>query len=191
MTLLEVQLEARNLLQLQPLFLHSKTTGAGDESEVVEIAVLNTAGMPLADELVKPKRHIRPSATEVHGISDEMVDTAPKWSEILPKIEELLIGKTICVYDPASDIVALKNSYRNNHHRYVLDDGNFISLMEIFARYRNEREPRSGVLFGYSLEDAARWLGIDIEIIGYRRAREDAWLMRAILVSIAGWKIYY
>jgi hypothetical protein len=34
-------------------------------------------------------------------------------------------------------------------------------------------------------------LGIDIEIIGYRRAREDAWLMRALLVTIAGWKIYY
>ena len=34
-------------------------------------------------------------------------------------------------------------------------------------------------------------MGIDIEIIGYRRAREDAWLMRAILLAIAGWKVYY
>jgi hypothetical protein len=34
-------------------------------------------------------------------------------------------------------------------------------------------------------------LGIDIEIIGYRRARDDAWLMRAILLTIAGEKVYY
>jgi DNA polymerase-3 subunit epsilon len=191
MTLLEVQLEARNLLQLQPLFLHSKTTGAAEQSEVVEIAILNTAGMPLADELVKPKRHIRQIATEIHGITDEMVETAPKWSEILPKIEELLIGRKVCLYDPASEIIALRNSYQNYHNRYVLDDSNFFSLMDIFARYRNERDPRSGLLCAYSLEEAACWLGIDIEIIGSRRAREDAWLIRAILVTIAGWKIYY
>jgi DNA polymerase III epsilon subunit-like protein len=191
MSLLEIQLEARNLLQLQPLFLHSKTTGAGDQSEVVEIAILDTAGMPLADELVKPKRHIRPTATQEHGITDEMVDSAPKWSEILPKVEELLIGKKVCLYDPASEVLALRNSYQNYHHRWVLDESNFLNLMEMFARYKNERDPRTGAFYGYSLEDAARLLGIDIEIIGFRRAREDAWLMRAILITIAGWKIYY
>jgi DNA polymerase III epsilon subunit-like protein len=191
MSLLETQLEARNLLQLQPLFLHSKTTGAAELAEVVEIAILDTAGMPLADELVKPKRHIRPTATEEHGITDEMVDAAQKWSEILPKIEELLIGKKVCVYDPASEILALRNSYHNNHNRWVLIDSNFFSLMDLFSRYRNERDPRTGALLTYSLEDAVRLLGIDIEIIGYRRAREDAWLMRSLLVAIAGWKIYY
>jgi DNA polymerase III epsilon subunit-like protein len=191
MSLLEVQLEARNLLQLSPLFLHSKTTGAAEQSEVVEIAILDTAGMPLADELVKPKRHIRPVATQEHGITDEMVDTAPRWSEILPKVEELLIGKKVCIYDSASEILALRNSYQNNHNRWVLDESNFYSLMDMFSRYKNERGPRSGAFLTYSLEDAACLLGIDIEIIGYRRARDDAWLMRALLVTIAGWKIYY
>jgi len=191
MSLLDVQLEARNLLQLNPLFLHSKTTGAAEQSEVVEIAILDTAGMPLADELVKPKRHIRPTATQVHGITDEMVDSAPKWSEILPMIEELLVGKMVCIYDPGSEMLALRNSYQNYHNRYVLDDNNFISLMDIFSRYKNERDPRSGAFLTYELEEAARLLGLDIEIIGYRRARDDAWLLRAILVTIAGWKIYY
>jgi hypothetical protein len=88
-------------------------------------------------------------------------------------------------------MLALKNSYQNYHNRYVLDDNNFISLMDIFSRYKNERDPRSGAFFTYALEEAARLLGLDIEIIGYRRARDDAWLLRAILVTIAGWKIYY
>ena len=191
MSLLDVQLEARNLLQLNPLFLHSKTTGATEQSEVVEIAILDTAGMPLADELVKPTRHIRPTATQVHGITDEMVDSAPKWSEILPMIEELLVGKKVCIYDPGSELLALRNSYQNHHNRYVLDENNFVSLMDIFSRYKNERDPRSGAFFTYALEEAACLLGLDIEIIGYRRARDDAWLLRAILVTIAGWKIYY
>jgi len=191
MSLLEVQFEARNLLQLSPLFLHSKTTGAAEQTEVVEIAILDTAGMPLADELIKPKRHIRPTATNIHGITDEMVDSAPKWTEILPKVEELLVGKKVCIYDPATELLALRNSYQNNHNRYVLDESNFISLMDLYARYKNDRDPRSGAFITYSLEDAARLLGIDMEIIGYRRARDDAWLMRAILVTIAGWKLYY
>jgi DNA polymerase III epsilon subunit-like protein len=191
MSLLDIQLEARNLLQLQPLFLHSKTTGAAELSEVVEIAILDPAGIPLADELVKPKRHIRPSATQEHGVTDEMVDSAPKWAEILPKIEELLVGKKVCIYDPVGEILALRNSYQNNHIRWVLDESNFVSIMDMFSRYKNERDPHTGAFMAYSLENAARLMGVDIEIIGYRRAREDAWLIRALLVSIAGWKVYY
>jgi DNA polymerase III epsilon subunit-like protein len=191
MSLLETQLEARNLLQLRPVFLHSKTTGAADYAEVVEIAILDSAGAPLADELVKPKRHIRPEASSEHGLTDDNVKSAARWSEILPKVEELLHGKKVCVYDQFNELQALKNSYQNNHNRWVLDEDNFFSLMNLFSRYRNERDPRTGHLRCYSLEEAARLSGIDIEIIAYRRAREDAWLMRALLLAIAGWKVYY
>ena len=191
MSLLEIQLEARNLLQLNPLFMHSKTTGAAEQAEVVEIAILDSAGKPLMDALVKPKRHIRPDATEVHGITDEMVENAPKWSEILPEIEDLLVHKKICVYDPETEILALQNSYQNNHNRWVLDNDDFINLMDLFSHYWNVRDPKSKILKAYSLDEAACLLGIDIEIIAYRRAHEDAWLLRAILLAMAGWKVYY
>jgi DNA polymerase III epsilon subunit-like protein len=191
MSLLEIQLEARNLLQLNPLFMHSKTTGASEFSEVVEIAILDSAGMPLMDALVKPKRHIRPDATQEHGITDEMVENAPRWSEILPEIEDLLVHKKICVYDPENELLAIQNSYQNSHNRWGLDTSDFINLMDLFSRYWNVRDSRSKVLKAYSLEEAARLLGIDIEIIAYRRAHEDAWLMRAILLAMAGWKVYY
>jgi DNA polymerase-3 subunit epsilon len=191
MTLLETQLEARNLLQQGPLFLHSKTTGAMDLSEVVEIAILDSSGKPLVDELVKPKRHIRQTATEEHGVTDDMVDTAPRWAEILPKIEETLVGKKVIVYDFASELQALQNSYKNIHQRWIFDSNNFYSLMDLFSRYRNERDPRTGAFLAYSLEEAACMVGLDIEIIAFRRAHEDAWLMRAILLAIAGWRVYY
>ncbi len=191
MSLLEAQIEARNILQLRPLFLHSKTTGAAEFDEVVEIAVLDSAGVPLLDELVKPKRHIRPTSTEQHGIGDEQVNYAPRWIEILPKIEEILVGKRICVYDRDGELLALKNSYQNNHNRWVLDDDRFFSVMDLFSHYKNERNPRTGSLRTYTLEEAACLLGIDIEIIAYRRAHEDAWLLRALLLAIAGEKVYY
>jgi DNA polymerase III epsilon subunit-like protein len=191
MGLLETQIEARNLLQLNPLFMHSKTTGAADQAEVVEIAILDSAGKPLMDALVKPKRHIRPDASKEHGITDEMVDNAPKWTEILPEVEEILGRKTVCVYDLNNELNALQNSYQNNHNRWSLDADSFFNVRDLFSRYRNVRDPRSGALTCYTLEEAARLLGIDIEIIAYRRAHEDAWLIRAILMAIAGWKVYY
>ena len=191
MGLLEIQIEARNLLQLNPLFMHSKTTGAAEQAEVVEIAILDSAGKPLMDALVQPKRHIRPDATKEHGITDEMVDNAPKWTEVLPEVEEILARKTVCVYDLDHEIQALQNSYQNNHNRWSLDTEKFYNIKDLFSRYRNLRDPRSGYLICFSLEEAARALGIDIEIIAYRRAHEDAWLMRAILLAIAGWKVYY
>ncbi len=191
MSLLDIQLEARNLLQMNPLFMHSKNTGAAEQAEVVEIAILDSAGKPLIDALVKPKRHIRPDATVEHGITDEMVENAPKWTEVLPEVEETLARKKVCVYDLNNELLALQNSYQNNHNRWSLDTDNFINIMDMFARYRNVRDPRSGVLSCFTLEEAARAMGIDIEIIAYRRAHEDAWLIRAILMAIAGWKVYY
>ena len=125
MNLLESQIEARNILQLRPLFLHCKTTGAAEFAEVVEIAILDSAGV--VDELVKPKRHIRPDATKEHGVTDEMVDSAPRWVEILPRVEEVLVGKKVCVYDAASELQALRNSYQNSHQRWVFDENNFFS----------------------------------------------------------------
>lgn len=191
MSLLDIQIEARNLLQLNPLFMHSKNTGAAEQAEVVEIAILDTSGKPLLDALVKPKRHIRLNATDEHGITDEMVENAPKWTEVLPEVEEILARKRVCVYDLNSELLTLQNSYQNNHNRWSLDTDNFVNVMDLFSRYRNVRDPRSGGLECYSLEDAARALGVDIEIISYRRAHEDAWLIRAILMAIAGWKVYY
>jgi DNA polymerase III alpha subunit (gram-positive type) len=191
MSLLETQIEARNLLQMNPLFMHSKNTGAAEHAEVVEIAILDSAGKPLIDALVKPKRHIRPTATDEHGITDDMVDNAPRWSEVLPEIEEILAHKKVCVYDLESELVALQNSYQNNNNRWSLDSDSFINIMDLFSRFRNVRNPRQGSLTAYTLEEAAQLMGIDIEIIAFRRAHEDAWLIRAILMAIAGWKVYY
>ena len=191
MSLLDIQLEARNLIQLRPMFLHCKTTGAGEFSEVVEIAILDIIGTPLVDELVKPKRHIRQIASDEHGITDEMINFAPRWAEVLPKVEEVLMGKHVCLYNLDEEMQALKNSNFNNHNRWIFDEGRFIGLMDLFSRYKNERDTRTGALLTYTLEDAARQLGIDIEIIAYRRAHEDAWLLRALLLAIAGEKVYY
>jgi len=191
MSLLDIQLEARNLIQLRPMFLHCKTTGAGEVSEVVEIAILDIIGTPLVDELVKPKRHIRQIASDEHGITDEMINFAPRWAEVLPKVEEVLMGKHVCLYNLDEEMQALKNSNFNNHNRWIFDEGRFIGLMDLFSRYKNERDTRTGALLTYTLEDAARQLGIDIEIIAYRRAHEDAWLLRALLLAIAGEKVYY
>jgi DNA polymerase III epsilon subunit-like protein len=186
---LELQHEAQNLLQLYPVFLHSKTTGAGALSEVVEIAILNSGGTPLAEELVRPKRHIRPAATLEHGISDEMVRAAPDWLEVLPRVRTCLAGQQVCTYDPATEIQALKNSYENSRQRWDLDSAIFISLKDLCARYKNEWDARSASFRTFSLEEAVQLLGVEVELIGSRRAREDAWLMRALLLAIAGWKV--
>jgi hypothetical protein len=95
------------------------------------------------------------------------------------------------VYDLESELVALQNSYQNNNNRWSLDSDSFINIMDLFSRFRNVRNPRQGSLTAYTLEEAAQLMGIDIEIIAFRRAHEDAWLIRAILMAIAGWKVYY
>ena len=71
-----------------------------------------------------------------------MVNFAPRWAEILPKIEEILIGKKYVFMIHAVELLALRNSYHNIHKRWVLDDNNFYSLMDLYSRYKNERDPQ-------------------------------------------------
>lgn len=84
------------------LVLDTETTGLY-EGEIVQIAIINSAGENLLDTLVKPKLPIPADATAIHGITDEMVKDAPGWPEIAPKIQEILNGQLLVVYNAVYD----------------------------------------------------------------------------------------
>ena len=88
------------------VILDTETTGL-DGSEIVEIAVIARLGKTLLDTLIKPSIPIPAEAAEIHGITDEMVATAPTFSELYPRIVEVLNGKRILIYNAEFDIKIL------------------------------------------------------------------------------------
>jgi DNA polymerase-3 subunit epsilon len=84
------------------LVLDTETTGL-DNAEVVQIAIINSAGEPLLDTLVKTKQPIPRDATRIHGITDEMVKDCPTWLDLAPKIKTILDGQLLVVYNATFD----------------------------------------------------------------------------------------
>jgi DNA polymerase-3 subunit epsilon len=88
---------------MKTFFLDTETTGLHPpHDKLVELAIINEAGDVVLDTLVNPERPIG-YATQIHGISDEMVSTAPTMENLWPKIRNIVVGSHIVIYNAQFD----------------------------------------------------------------------------------------
>jgi len=93
----------------QFVILDTETTGLNN-AEIVSIAVVGSNGETLLDTLIKPIRPIPADATRIHGITNEMVVSAPAFESILPELQRLLTGTNVIVYNAVYDRKMLHQS---------------------------------------------------------------------------------
>jgi DNA polymerase III subunit epsilon len=93
----------RAIAQTDGVILDTETTGLYD-AEIVEIVIINHLGETLLNTLVKPSIPIPPEVVEIHGITDKMVESAPSFSDIYPRIVEVLKDKRVLIYNAEFDI---------------------------------------------------------------------------------------
>lgn len=108
--------------------LDTETTGRHDGARIVEVAVLAVDGTVLLDSLVNPQVPIPAEATGIHHITDDMVATAPTFSDLLVPLTEALHGRKIVVYNRDFD----KRRLAVELHRHYS------------ARWVNLEKPRHG-----------------------------------------------
>ncbi|MGR7000793.1 exonuclease domain-containing protein [Yinghuangia aomiensis] len=83
--------------------LDTETTGLAPGS-IVEIAVVDAAtGRTLLDTLIRPGCPVEPGARWVHGITDDELDDAPTFGEVLPKLRRATAGRTVLAYNADFD----------------------------------------------------------------------------------------
>ena len=102
----------RNLFIDGFMLLDLETTGKdahAPETEIVEITILDTDGMPVLNSLVKPVKPIPVEVTALHGISDEDVKEAPTFQEVYPEIARVIEGQTLVIYNADYDSYLLDN----------------------------------------------------------------------------------
>ncbi|MGW0647319.1 exonuclease domain-containing protein [Streptomyces umbrinus] len=83
--------------------LDTETTGLTATSRIVEIAVTTASGTVLLDTLLNPGGPIPAASSSIHEITDAMVEGAPTFSEILPRLTEALAGRRIVIYNQEYD----------------------------------------------------------------------------------------
>ncbi|MGD9347763.1 MAG: 3'-5' exonuclease [Candidatus Aminicenantes bacterium] len=102
---------ARNLLQRADwVILDTETTGTFNHDEIVQVAILSYDAEVLLNTLVRPTQPIPLDATAIHGITNEDVKNAPLFPEVYEKIEKIIGGKTIVVYNAQFDLRLIRQS---------------------------------------------------------------------------------
>lgn len=178
--------QAQRYVQARPVYLDTETTGIGPTAEIIEIGIVDQDGASLVDTLVKPLGRIEPAAMRVHGITQERVQNAPPWTDVLPQVEAALNGRSIGVYNSEFDLRMLKQSYQRNWIKWTLAEANFFCIMKLYARFIGEWDRRRGGYRYHSLDAAGRQARIPLP--NSHRAVDDARLARALLIYLSEWK---
>ncbi len=176
--------EARRWLELRPVYLDTETTGIGPSAEIVEVGIVDHDGAVLVNTLVRPKGVIEPDAMRIHGITPEMVSSAPTWEETWPQVDAALRGRRVGVFNSEFDLRIMRQSHQRSWLRWDLPERDFFCIMKLYARFHGEWDSRRGSYRWQSLDAAGRQCRIPLP--NAHRAVEDARLARAVLHHIAG-----
>ncbi|WBU51989.1 exonuclease domain-containing protein [Paracoccus sp. SCSIO 75233] len=102
----------RPLKALTCVVFDTETTGLALSDRIVQIAGLRIAGGRLTGErfetLVNPGRAIPPASTKIHGITDEMVATAPDMSAALRGFHHFAEGAVLIAHNAPFDMGLLR-----------------------------------------------------------------------------------
>ena len=171
----EAREEARRRIQQRPLYLDTETTGLGRGAEIVEICVLDDRDVPVYETLVRPEQPIPAEATEIHGIDDAMVASAPSWPEVWRSLQPRLARRIVGMYNASFDVSMIRRM--NRRHGFAEAGARAFCVMRLFASWEGEPQGR------LRLADVGR--RCRIELPNAHRARADARLTRAVLHHMA------
>lgn len=190
MSTLEIRFECQRLLGLRPLFLECKANQIGHKAEVVEIAVIDSDGSSLLDELVCPTGEIDHIMVAVHGITNEIAQTASSWKDIWSEAKTIISGRTVGVFGLDMQLEWMSHSHKSSFLPWDFDLSDFFNVQKLHSEFHHDWDRAFNTYRRYTLEEAAELVGLPSEPQTlHRRALEDARLTRSILLAMAGWKV--
>ena len=141
------------------------TGGYASGNGITEVAVYIHDGQQVVDQfetLINPGHPIPRFIQSLTGITDEMVQLAPRFEEIAPRLLELLQGKVFVAHNVNFDYSFLK-------HEFERAGFDFETRKLCTVRYTRKIFPK---LASYSLGNLCRHF--DIQIYNRHRAGGDA-----------------
>jgi DNA polymerase-3 subunit epsilon len=103
------------------------TVGSSRLEKITEIAIYQHDGNEITGEfvsLVNPERNIPYYITGLTGITNEMVENAPRFYEIAKKVVELTEGRTFVAHNARFDYSFIREEFKSlgfNYKRSILD----------------------------------------------------------------------
>jgi DNA polymerase III subunit epsilon len=161
--------------------LDVETTGLDDNAEIVEIALVDLDETVLFHSLVRPERAIPAEATDIHGISDEMVVNAPPWHEVWTEIRHFFASRTALIFNEGFDTRMVYIVCRRSSLPVGLLDSECV--MEAYARYVRSYSSKHRDFTWVGLHYAAEGEGVTAHSV--HRALGDSLLTSRLIRHIA------
>ena len=143
-----------------------ETTGGSARNErITEIAVYLHDGNEITGEfvsLINPERNIPYFITNLTGITNEMVENAPRFYEIARKLIEMTEGRTFVAHNARFDYSFIRQEYKSLGYNFKR------SVLDTVALSRKLLPGHSSYSLGNICKD------LDISITGRHRAAGDA-----------------
>ena len=174
---------ARQVIELNPIFLDTETTGIGLYDLVVEVGIVDLDGNVLYNNLINPGRPIPKDSSKVHGITDDMVSDAPSLITALSEIEDILHDRAIGMYNAEFDYRLMKQSVEHAGLPWSIQRNQAFCVMNMFAAWYGEWNRRANNFRSQKLEFAGKFCGIDLP--NNHHAIDDAKLTAALLKYLA------
>lgn len=105
---------AKETLRSPFLILDTETTGLGNTSEAVQIAIIDSKGDRIFESLINTVGDIEPRAEAIHGISREKIVHAPTFDKLYLELKFLLESKKILIYNASFDTRIINQQCRIN-----------------------------------------------------------------------------
>ena len=164
------------------LILDTETTGLGRQSEVIEVALINTRGEELLHRLALPLGGIPPDAARVHGLTMARLRQlgAVSWQEVHASLAPVLnAAALVLVYNAAFDRRLLQQTCARND--LPTPAVSWRCAMNDYAAWRRREY---GATRGYGLEQAFR-RECRQTIDQQHRALSDCHMVLALMRAVA------
>ena len=139
------QVWAREILSGEVIILDTETTGlSAGYSEIAQIALINGAGQTLLDTYVNvqhPERLLEKndqgiSASDINGITPDMLLDAPAWPAVYARLLEITAGRKVVIYNAGFDEGMIEADCRRHGLPHQPLDADCAMLM--FAQWYGE-----------------------------------------------------
>lgn len=179
---------AKRILSKNCVFLDTETTGLNYSDEIVEINIIDRQGNVLINTLVRPKcRWIPKGAQAIHGITNQMVANAPKWTEVHDAVTQILqTAEAVVIYNADFDWQMLKQTREKyDLPKFGVASDKFHCMMEQFAEYYGELNSYHGDWQWKTLGFAAKYFDINLDGVTTHRALGDTIATLRIMEALA------
>ena len=143
------------------LYVDTETTGVRyGQDDVIDIGIVDGAGIVLMDQLVRPLVPVPADAEAVHGISNKALYGAPTIADLWKELSALLNGKLLVSYNADFDRQMLFSAGQRRGMTPILPV-RWDCAMEAFVAFNGELSHHRRGFKWINLGTAARSLDID------------------------------